>query len=99
LRLRRQQLGRAPAEWTDLRTVVLVGDLAGPVVELELLQLREDAVALLGGRERDVGRDDRRWRLVPTEKRDRDEDDGCRRQKRAEQELRAHARASDSRPP
>src|SRR5436309_3401795 len=43
-----QGLGRAAPQRADLLTVVLVRDLAGPVVELELLQRREGSVALLG---------------------------------------------------
>jgi hypothetical protein len=43
-----ERLGRPAAQRPDLRPVVLVGDLAGAVVELELLQRREGPVTLLG---------------------------------------------------
>ena len=42
---RPQKLSRAAPQRADLRAVVLVGDLAGAVVELELLQRREGAIA------------------------------------------------------
>jgi hypothetical protein len=98
-RLARQQLGRSPTKRADLCAVVLVRDFPRPVIELELLELREDAVTLLGRRECGIRRDRRRRRLVRTEEGDRHEHDRRRREKRAEEKLRAHARASDSRPP
>jgi hypothetical protein len=47
---------RPPPERLNERAVVLVGDLAGPVVELELLELGKHAIALLGGDQRVVVR-------------------------------------------
>src|SRR5262245_36483541 len=48
---RAQRLGRLPAERADERAVVLVRGRARAVVELEFLQRRERAVALLEQRE------------------------------------------------
>jgi len=44
---RRERLAGLPAKRADERTVVLVGDLACAMVELELLQRGEGAIALL----------------------------------------------------
>src|SRR4051794_2156271 len=44
---RLQRLGRLPAVLADERAVIVVGDLAGAVVELELLERCKCAVALL----------------------------------------------------
>src|SRR5438105_8212963 len=48
---RLERLGRAPPERPHELAIVVVGDLAGAVVELELLQRRERAVAFLGPRD------------------------------------------------
>jgi hypothetical protein len=48
---RAQRLGGATSKRTDKSPVVVVGDLAGPVVELELLERCQRAVTLLGERE------------------------------------------------
>jgi len=45
---RTQRLCSAPPERANLRPVVVVGDLARPVVEFEFLQRRECPIALLG---------------------------------------------------
>jgi hypothetical protein len=47
---RAQRLGCPAAHRADLGAIVVVRDLAGPVVELELLQCRQRAVTLLGQR-------------------------------------------------
>src|SRR5918995_6366513 len=44
---RLQRRGNVASQWADLRPVVLVGDRPGPVLELELLERRERAVARL----------------------------------------------------
>jgi hypothetical protein len=48
---RAQRLGGTTSKRTDKPPVVVVGDLAGPVVELELLERSQRAVTLLGERE------------------------------------------------
>jgi hypothetical protein len=45
---RAQRLGGTTSKWADEPPVVVVGDLAGPVVELELLERSQRAVTLLG---------------------------------------------------
>lgn len=78
----------------DQGPVVLVSDLAGPVVELKLLQLRKDAIALLGGRGLYVGRKHRLGGRLLAEERKGDEDDDGGRQRGCEHELDAHVRAT-----
>ncbi len=83
--------GDVASERADLRTVVLVGDRAGPVVELELLERSERAVAgleqleptLLGVVEV-VERVGLGLRLA--EERHRDRDDACDCERRSEHE-------------
>jgi hypothetical protein len=85
---------RPPPERLNERAVVLVGDLAGPVVELELLELGKHAIALLGGDQRVVVRRFGRGCLAGAQERNGDEDDGRGREQRAERELDAQRATS-----
>src|SRR6266542_1115423 len=102
LELAKRGSGLLP-ERTDERRVVLVGDLAGAMIELELLQGSEGAVALLGQLELPAGFGADLVQAISaaanrrlSEEREGDEDDACDREQRSEDEGSGHASARAS---
>ena len=95
---RAQCLGRTTPERSDLRAVVVVRDLARAMVELELLQRRECAIALLGDGEPPLLEIVRRLQPIVsygrlTEERQRDDDRTRDRKRRADEKGNRHVSA------
>ena len=95
-RLGWQQGRRGASQRADLRAVILIRDLPGPVVEFQLLQLGEDAITLLGRGEGRVRGSRRHRGILVAQEGDGDEHDRSNGQDRPEQQFRAHALTSDS---